>query len=165
MSIKFEDSHMQDSWKQSTSFTSTNKVQQDSYRAGIMQGQGQHHISCFMVLSCMPLDKMHTITKIHFMHLTHNHSACCFRRGHLAVQCVEKSSNAPPPSPLICSYIQTPGPTPASTVASGSTRSPTWRNTPSFTPVGLKIPFGCSDNIHMKLLTWSALQFSMHHLC
>lgn len=45
MFVKFEDSHMQESRKQSTS----TQVQQD--RAVIVQGQGQHHISSYMELS------------------------------------------------------------------------------------------------------------------
>lgn len=61
---------------------------------------------------------------------------CCFRRGRLAARCAAKYSSAPLPSPLICWYTQTPGRTPASTVAKASTRSPTWRNTPSSTQVG-----------------------------
>lgn len=146
MSVKFEDSHMQESWKQSTSVTSIHQVQQDRYWAVTTKGQGQHHISLNGInLLCLWIKC--TLTKtINFIFEVrhswiHNNGACCFRRGRLAVQCVGKCSSAPPPSPLICSYIQTPGPTPASTVAKGSTRSLTWRNTPSYTPVC--VSFGC----------------------
>lgn len=56
------------------------------------------------------------------------------RRGRLAARCVGRCSSALPPSPPICSFIQTRGPIPASTAVKGSTRSRTWRNTLSYTP-------------------------------
>lgn len=147
MSVKFEDAHMQESWKQSTSVFSTHQVQQSRYSAVILQGQGQY---CVSFLYGIILLRLWTKCTVHTKMISctwhswiHNHSACCFRRGRLAVQCVGKCSSAPPPSPLICSYIQTPGLTPASTVARGSTRSLTWRNTPLYTPVGSRLPFDC----------------------
>lgn len=146
MSVKFEDSHIKNSQQQSISTTSTHQVQQDQYWEINKQGQGQHHISFYMDLSCYGFEQNAQCTLKWSIYYTnkhfwvHNYSVCCFRKGHLDVQCAEKCSSAPPPSPLICSYIQTPGPTPASTVAKGSTRSRTWRNTPSYTPVGL---WGC----------------------
>ena len=47
--------------------------------------------------------------------------------------------NARRPCQPICSSTVTPAPTRASTAASASTRSPTWRNTPTSIQVGLKI--------------------------
>lgn len=157
MSVKFEDSHIKKSQQQSISTTSTHQIQQDQYWENNRQGQGQHHISFYMDLACYNLEQNAQCTlKLsisyayeHFW--IHNYSVCCFRRGHLGVQCVEKCSSAPPPSLLICSYIQTPGPTPASTVAKGSTRSRTWRNTPLYTPVGLW-GFDCFFKIYIKVM-------------
>lgn len=62
----------------------------------------------------------------------------CFlkqRKEVLNARCVERRSSAPPPSPPIYSSTQTPGPTPVSTVERDSTRSQTWRNTPTSTQV------------------------------
>lgn len=60
---------------------------------------------------------------------------CVSRSVALAAKCVERCSSARPRCPPISSSTRTPGLTPASTVARGSTRSRTWRNILSFTQV------------------------------
>lgn len=126
-----------------------------------------------MELSYWTKCTMHTKI-ISFMHVwgyniymwrIHIYVTCCFRRGRLAVLCVGKCSSAPPPSPLICSYIQTPGPTPASTVAKASTRSLTWRNTPSYTPVGSAYAVWLLLFFYIKVHSWHHLYKSIKLNC
>lgn len=122
MSVQLENSHMQESWEQSTSVASAHHVQHEGRWVVAVQGQGQHQVT--------------SLDKPHFFIAQVTTVAVVFRRGRSPARCVGRYSSAPPPSRLTCSYIQTSGLTPASTVASGSTRSLTWRNTRSYTQVG-----------------------------
>lgn len=60
---------------------------------------------------------------------------CSHRKEALSAKCAGRRLNVPQPSPHTCWSTQTLGRTHASTVARGSIRSPTWRNTPTFTQV------------------------------
>lgn len=64
------------------------------------------------------------------------------RNEALTVRSVARASRGHLRCPHTCLSIQTPGPTLVSTVARGSTKSQTWRNTPSFTLVSWR-PLAC----------------------
>lgn len=64
-----------------------------------------------------------------FVHLS------LIRKKVSSARCVGSHLSAPPLSPHTCSSTRTPGLTPASSAARGSTRSLIWRNTRTFTPV------------------------------
>lgn len=79
-------------------------------------------------------------------------NVCAQRKEASSAKCAGRRSNVPQPCPHTCWSTQTPGRTPASTVARGSIRNPTWRNTPTSTQVNKTRERGGNQS-------WTALMF------
>lgn len=95
------------------------------------------------------------------MNRTVNLTVCeCFRSARSNVKCAGNCSSVPPLSPHTCWSTRTRGRTLVSTVARGSTRNQTWRNTPLFTLVRLYM----DTNRHLRTVTLCTLLWYCIHM-